>query len=145
MIFDINGKVMARDYEEYHIPKQKVGISEHDPTIWWNAIKNTCKTITKKVNVNDIIGISATFLRQTVTFLDRKGDILHPALTWMDEREEFSMKDWVEQEGVFRRAMPKILWIKKNKPEVFEKISKIAFVDTFVLKQLCDVLVTDPT
>ncbi|GAG26654.1 unnamed protein product, partial [marine sediment metagenome] len=54
-------------------------------------------------------------------------------------------KDWVEQEGAFRRAMPKILWIKKNKPEIFEKTSTIAFVDTYILNKLCEIIVTDPT
>ena len=145
IVFDINGKVKARDYEEYQFPKQAVGISEHNPLIWWNAIKKTCNTVSKKVNINDIVGISAAFLRQTITFLDNKGDPLHPALTWMDEREETSVKEWVEEEGAFRRTMPKILWIKKNKPEIFEKTSKIAFVDTYILNKLCDVIVTDPT
>ncbi|MHA2088007.1 MAG: FGGY family carbohydrate kinase, partial [Promethearchaeota archaeon] len=145
IVFDINGKVIARDYEEYHIPKQVVGISEQDPLMWWNAIRNTCNTVSKKVNVNDIIGISAAFLRQTVTFLDKKGEPLHPALTWMDEREEWNEKESIKQEDVFRRAIPKILWIKRNKPEIFEKTSKIAFVDTYILKKICETIVTDPT
>ncbi|MHA1987233.1 MAG: FGGY-family carbohydrate kinase [Promethearchaeota archaeon] len=145
IVYDINGEVKARDYEEYQIPKQAVGISEHDPLIWWNAIKKTCNTVSKKVNVNDIVGISAAFLRQTVTFLDKNGDSIHPALTWLDEREESSAKEWVEKEGAFRRAMPKILWIKRNKPEIFEKTSKIAFVDTYILNKLCEIIVTDPT
>ena len=145
IIFDINGKAVARDYQEYDVPKQAVGISEQNPLIWWNAIKKTCNIVSHKVNVNDIIGISAAFLRQTLTFLDGKGNVLHPALTWMDEREEFGMKEWIEQERAFRRAMPKILWIKKNKPEIFEKTSKIAFVDTFILNKLCEIIVTDPT
>ncbi len=145
IIFDINGKEIARDYLEYRIPKQAVGISEQDPLIWWNAIKKTCNMVSQKVNVNDIVGISAAFLRGTLTFLDDKGDALHPALTWMDERGESSANEWVEQEGAFRRAMPKILWIKKNKPEIFEKTSKIAFVDTFILNKLCEIFVTDHT
>jgi sugar (pentulose or hexulose) kinase len=145
IIFDINGKVVARDYEEYLVPNQPVGISEQDPSIWWNAIKKTCNAVSRKINTSDIIGISAAFLRQTVTFLDEKGDSLHPALTWMDEREESSAKDWIQEEGAFRRAMPKILWIKKNKPNVLEKTSKIAFVDTFILNKLCNIFVTDPT
>ncbi|MHA2282449.1 MAG: FGGY-family carbohydrate kinase [Promethearchaeota archaeon] len=145
IVFDINGKEIVRDYEEYQIPKQEVGISEQDPLIWWNAIKNTCNSVSQKVKGKDIVGISAAFSRQTVTFLDNKGDSLHPALTWMDEREESSAKDWVEQEGAFRRAMPKILWIKRNRPEIFQKTSKIAFVDTYILNKLCEIIVTDPT
>ncbi len=39
IIFDINGKLIAKSYEEYIIPKQPYGISEQDPLIWWKAIK----------------------------------------------------------------------------------------------------------
>ena len=37
-IFNIEGRVIAKAYEEYPISKQPVGISEQDPIIWWNAI-----------------------------------------------------------------------------------------------------------
>ncbi len=143
-IFDVNGKLIAKSYEEYTIPKQPKGISEQDPLIWWNAIRKTCNDVVKKININDIIGIGAAFQRQTVTFLDNKGIVLHPALTWMDGREETSAKDWFKEEGT-RRTIPKTLWIKKNKPEVFKKISKISFVDTYVYNRLCNVIATDPT
>jgi len=145
IIFDINGKAVARDYEEYQIPKQSVGISEQNPVVWWDAIKRTCTNATRNININDVIGVSAAFQRQTVTFLDNMGDVLHPAITWMDEREEFSTKDWVEEEGAFRRVMPKLLWIKKNKAELFEKVFKIAFVDTYIYYKLCKAMVTNPT
>ena len=118
-IIDINGKLIAKSYEEYTIPKQTKGISEQDPLIWWNAVKRTCNEVVKKININDIIGIAASFQRQTVTFLDNKGIILHPALTWMDGREENSAKDWLSEEGV-RRTIPKVLWIKKIS-QIFSK------------------------
>jgi len=112
--------------------------------IWWNAIKRTCNTAVKKVNINDIIGIAVTHQRQTVTFLDKEGKVLHPALTWMDGREENTAKDWLSDEGM-RRTVPKVLWIKKNKPEIFKKISKIAFTDTYIYNRLCNITACDPT
>jgi len=144
IIFNIDGKEITKSYEEYPIFKQPYGISEQDPLIWWNAVRNTCKNVMRTINPDDIIGISACFQRQTVTFLDSKGDVIHPALTWMDGREETSTKDWLKEEGS-RRTIPKILWIKKNKPEVFKKISKIAYTDTYIYNRLCNVTVTDPT
>ena len=144
IIFDINGKLIAKSYEEYTIPKQPYGISEQDPLIWWNAVKRTCKNVVKKVNINDIIGIAVSHQRQTVTFLDREGKVLHPALTWMDGREENSAKDWLSDEGM-RRTVPKVLWIKKNKPEIFKRVSKIAFTDTYIYNRLCNITACDPT
>ena len=50
IIFDIDGKEIVRAYEEYPLEKQPVGISEQEPMIWWNAVKNTCNIAVKKVN-----------------------------------------------------------------------------------------------
>ncbi|MHA1805133.1 MAG: FGGY-family carbohydrate kinase [Promethearchaeota archaeon] len=146
ILFDLDGKEISRAYEEYQLPPQPVGISEHDPEIWWNAIKNTCISALKKVNPEDVIGICADFHRATCSIIDANGEILHPALTWMDEREVTDMKSF-QEEGGLRRSIPKILWFKKNKPDLFNKTQKIIFPDTFTYMKLCgkDTCVTDPT
>jgi xylulokinase len=143
IIFDVNGKEIAKAYEEYPVVKQPVGISEQDPIIWWNAVRNTCNKAVKKINLEDIIGISASFVRGTVTIIDEKGEVLHPALTWMDEREEHTALKWQKEEDL-RRAIPKLLWIKKNKPDLFSKANKIIFPDSYIYLKLCDECVTDP-
>ncbi|MFX0021577.1 MAG: FGGY-family carbohydrate kinase [Candidatus Hermodarchaeota archaeon] len=144
IIFDINGKEVAKAYEEYPVIEQSVGISEQDPIIWWNAVKNTCNRALKSINKDDIIGISASFVRGTTTIINDKGEVLHPALTWMDEREEHTALEWKKEEDL-RRSIPKLLWIKKNKPDLFNKAYKIIFPDSYIYLRLCDVYVTDPT
>lgn len=144
ILFDMNGKEFARAYEEYPVVRQPFGISEQDPQIWWNAIKNTCNIVMKKVDPDNVIGISASFLRGTTTIIDKEGSVLHPALTWMDEREESSAKEW-QKETDLRRVIPKILWIKKNKPELFRKAAKIINPDTYIYMKLCGICATDPT
>ena len=37
VIFDSDGKEIAKAYEEYVIPNQPVGISEQVPQVWWNT------------------------------------------------------------------------------------------------------------
>lgn len=144
VVFDINGKELIKVYEEYPESKQPVGVSEQDPNIWWNAIKNTCSIVTKKVNPKDIIGISASFARATVTIISESGKILHPALTWMDDRELADAKGFNE-ELVWRNSIPKLLWLKKNKPDLFDKASKIISPDSYIYLKLCGEFVTDPT
>ncbi len=142
VIFDINGKEIARSYEEYPVVKQPVGISEQNPIIWWNAIKNTCNKVVKKINIDNVIGICADFHRATATIIDKNGEVLHPALSWMDERELA-----LEEEEGLRLSVPKILWFKNEKPDLFSKIYKIIFPDTYVYMKLCgdDVCVSEPT
>jgi len=144
IIFDINGHEIARAYEEYPIVKQPVGISEQDPIIWWNAIKNTCNKVVKKVKIDEIIGISASFHRGTASIIDKNGKVLHPALTWMDEREVVDPSMFHED---LRRTVPKILWLKNNKPDLFKQAYKIIFPDTYVYMKLCgkELCITEPT
>jgi xylulokinase len=144
IIFDINGKEIVRAYEEYPIEKQPVGISEQNPIIWWNAVKNTCNIAVKNVNPEDIIGICASFQRATAGLIDKNGDVLHPALTWMDEREVIDASTYHED---LRRTVPKILWLKNNKPDLYNQAFKIFFPDTYIYMKLCekDLFVTDPT
>jgi xylulokinase len=128
------------------IPKQPVGISEQDPKVWWNAIIQTCNKVVNsgKFNPKDIVGICASFSRATVTIINREGEILHPALTWMDEREITTAKDW-DRETDLRRVIPKLNWIRNNKPDLFSKAHKIISPDSFTYMKLCEECVTDPT
>jgi len=146
VIFDITGREIVKAYEEYQIPTQPVGVSEQDPQIWWAAIRNTCNIVVKsgKFNPEEVIGISAAFARGTVTILDNNNEILHPALTWMDERELTDAKGFKE-ELIWRNSIPKLLWLKANKPELFNKASKIVWPDSFLYLKLCDKFVSDPT
>ncbi len=146
MIFDINGKEIARTYEEYSVVEQPVGISEQAPIIWWNAIKRTCNKIMKSgvIDPNNIIGISAAFQRGAMTIIDREGKVLHPALTWMDEREVTDSKVF-QEEGGLRRSIPKILWLKNNESELYNKTFKIISTDSYIYMKLCGACVTDPT
>ncbi|MHA1193223.1 MAG: FGGY-family carbohydrate kinase [Promethearchaeota archaeon] len=146
MIFDINGKELARAYEEYPAVEQPVGISEQNPITWWNAVKSTCNKIIKSgiIDPNDIIGISAAFQRATTTIIDINGEVLHPALTWMDEREVTDFQGFHE-EGGLRRAIPKILWLKNNESELYNKTFKIISTDSYIYMKLCGACVTEPT
>jgi sugar (pentulose or hexulose) kinase len=144
IIIDILGKEIARAYEEYPITKQPIGISEQDPIIWWNAVKNTCSQVTKTVNPDDIVGVCGAFFRANITFIDKEENILHPALTWMDEREVVDTKEFSE-EGGLRRILPKILWLKNNKPEIYNKAYKIISPDSYINAKLCGEWVTEPT
>ncbi len=146
VIFDLNGKEIVKAYEEYPIVEQPVGISEQDPIIWWNAVRNTCNKVVKSgiISLKEIIGIVGTFQRATVTLIDDNGEVLHPALTWMDEREISDFRELQEERGL-RRIIPKILWFKNNKSELYNKASKIICTDSYIYTKLCGECVTDPT
>ena len=142
IIIDINGKEIVRAYEEYPVVKQPFGIAEQDPHMWWNAAKNTCKQVVKKVNVDDIVGITGGILKVNATIIDKNGEILYPAMLAMDERG----MDFQAEEGL-RLSIPKMLWLKNKKPDIFNKVYKIIFPDTYFYMNLIgkDLCITEPT
>ena len=141
-IFDIKGKQIARAYEEYPVVEQPLGISEQDPKMWWNATKNTCNKVAKKINIDDVIGISGGILRGSATIIDSNREVLHPAMLALDERG----MDFLAEEGL-SFSIPKLLWLKNEKPDIFNKVYKIIFPDTYIYMNLCgkDLCITDPT
>ncbi len=142
IIIDVNGKEIARAYEEYPVVKQPVGIAEQDPKLWWNATKNTCKEVAKKINVDDVIGIIGGFMRGNATIIDKNGEILYPCMLAMDERG----LDFQAEEGL-RISIPKMLWLKHEEPEIFNKAYKIVLPDTYIYMNLIgkDFYITEPT
>ncbi|MHA1130582.1 MAG: FGGY-family carbohydrate kinase, partial [Candidatus Helarchaeota archaeon] len=144
IVYDSQGKEITKSYEEYKIERQPPGISEHNPEIWWSAVKTTCNQVSRKINLEDLVGICFAFHRATTTIIDKDGKILHPALTWMDEREVTDLKAFQGEVGL-RRSIPKVLWIKNNHPALFEKAAKIISPDSYFYMKLCDQCVTDPS
>ena len=143
VIFNIDGKEIGRAYEEYPLKRQPVGISEQDPMIWWNAVKSTCNNAVKNVNSDDIIGICTSIQRATAGLIDKNGEVLHPALTWMDEREAYDSN--IDED--LRITASKVLWLKSHKPELYNQTHKIFFTNTYICMKLCgkDLIVTDHT
>ncbi len=146
IVFNTEGREILKFYEEYPTTRQPPGISEQDPKIWWDTIKTTCQKVAKNkaIKPNEISGICATFQRATVSIVDKNGEVLHPALTWMDEREITTFKEF-QEEGGLRRTIPKLLWLKNNHPNLFEKAHKIIFPDVYCYMKLCGEIVTDST
>jgi xylulokinase len=142
IIFDIDGNEIASAYEEYPVVEQPIGISEQDPKMWWNTTKNTCNQVVKKVNVNDIIGICGGIQRGNATIIDKNRKILHPAMLTLDERGI----DFQAEEGL-RMSIPKMMWLKNERTEIFDKVYRIIFPDTYIYMNLCgeDICVTEPT
>ena len=80
IIFDENGREMARDYEEYQSTYPRPAWVEQNAMDWWNAVCNTSKRAIEKAGVSpgDIAGISVTNQRETTVPVDEDGNPLRP-------------------------------------------------------------------
>lgn len=141
----IKGLVMSSNYEIIHIESvkydvmvRKSGYSEQDPLKWLEAFEQLITNISHKViDFNDkLLKICFSGQMHSLVLLDRLDQILYPAILWNDVRN-FKQCEYLNNEHkkeileitknivLEGFTLPKILWIKENKKDIFSKIAKI--------------------
>ncbi len=109
------------------------------------------------IDPEDILALSATSMREGIVLYDEDGEELW-AVANVDARadkevrelkEEFESieKDFYEISGqtFALGALPRILWLKNNHPEIYAKVARVSMIGDWVLSRLSGVIATDPS
>lgn len=157
IIFDTNGKIVSKSYQEYPTHFPSPSWVEQDALEWWRAVCSTAKTAIKKskVHPDDIRGISVTNQRETIVPVSSQGEPLRKAIVWQDRRTTEECNKIATNIGAQKIyattgltidpyfSAPKILWIKKNEQEIFSKTYKFLLVHDYVIMKLSGEFVTE--
>jgi len=148
IIFDSDGKVISNSHEKVSSYINK-DLFEQDPHEWWSKGLNCMKKVLEKErNINFI---TVTSSAACLVPVDDKGDPLCNAIMVSDKRSHKESKEISELES-FRQLphksdptliIPKIMWIKKNSPEIFEKTHKFLSPNDFLINKMADIYVID--
>ncbi|MFO7989615.1 MAG: FGGY-family carbohydrate kinase [Desulfotignum sp.] len=154
MIFTVNGEMAARVKECYPpCVSPGPGLAEQDPDIYWYSLKTACRKLkqTAPQFFDNIAGIGVTTLRNTLVNLDRQGQVLRPAITWMDQRraDPQTGKALLLRLGYKmpvlgdilkeNHALGKCNWIMQHQPEIWENTHKYVQVSGFLNHRLTGV------
>ena len=89
LLFAENGELLAREQQSY-IPyySSKPGWAEQDPEIYWKSLVTACQILKKKhpQPFASIAGVGVTSQRASMINVDEKGQVLRPAMVWLDQR-----------------------------------------------------------
>lgn len=145
LLVDNNGKILAQVTEEYEVYYPKEGWSEQNPSDWLLAIKRGIDKIFDGENKReDVKGVSFGGQMHGLVMLDENDQVIRPAILWNDGRTQKQTDYLNEVVGKEKLAAltanvafagftaPKILWIKENEPENFNKIAKICLPKDYV-------------
>ena len=146
IIFDASGSILDKAYQEYPTQTPSPGIVEQNPEDWWIAIKTSAKKAfhLSKIDPKAVAGIGVITQRATVAPVNKNAEVLYPAMTWMDARSSPSA-DALSEQYPQRGMLSKILWLKDNLPDIFEKAYKFITVDAYVYYKLTGNFVSDFT
>ena len=156
-IFDPDGKVIAQGGSEYPVSYPEKGWAEQDPADWWNGICRATREMISESGIDpaDIAGIGIDGQSWSAIALDRDGNALCPTPIWTDTRSETICRETAERLGEDKifglcgnpvspcYTWPKILWYRKNRPEVFEKTEKILQSNSYIAYRMTGEITQD--
>ncbi len=154
VLFDGTGKVLCEYNEEYDLIFSGTFV-EQDANKWWDLVQKGLRYVTDSTGVSDISGISVS--TQSISFVpvDRNGDPLDNAVSWLDLRAgeecgellarfgEKYINDVTGKPCLADYSLPKLIWYKNNRPEIYNSAWKLLFPLDFLNMKLCGRAVCD--
>lgn len=144
LAIDDTGTVIASHTSPHSLSTPHPLWSEQNPSDWWNATRMGIKEILKKVSKDAIRSIGLTGQMHGLVILDAQEKILRPAIIWNDGRshkECEEIEDLLGKEFLYGHIgsellpcfiAPKLIWVKKNEPEVFRRIAHILLPKDYI-------------
>ena len=141
--------------KEYPLYFPHPGWSEQKPEDWIAAIRDGIPELVAGIDASEVAGIGAGGQMHGLVVLDDGDRVLRPAILWNDGRTQ-EETDYLNEEvgkSVLAKytgniafagfTAPKILWMKKHEPELFERIAKVMLPKDYVNYVLTGVHCTD--
>lgn len=161
VIFDTFGnQISVAQHEWAHLEEEGVPNSmSFDFDANWILTCECIKESLSSANLSgeDIAALSATSMREGIVLYDNVGRELW-AVANVDARagEEvrFLKENFKGIEEEFYKesgqtfalgAIPRILWLKNNRPEIYERVAKISMIGDWILARLSGIIATDPS
>lgn len=141
------GALIADAVSPLQVTRPHPGWSEQSPDAWWDATQSAIDALAKvePQKISKVRGIGLSGQMHGATLIDENDKILRPAILWNDGRSSSECLE-IERDCPNSRAIagniamagftaPKIAWVRKNEPEIFEKIAKVLLPKDYV--RLC--------
>lgn len=157
-LFDGRGKLLAVNTQEYDLIVPKVNYVEEDAEVYWQSFKFGLKAIQAihQIKEEDELALAMSAQGETLFFIGVDDKPLRNAIVWMDNRafneareitERFSNETCYKVTGQvsFEPCWPasKILWVRKNEPDVFRRTKKFLLIEDYFIYRMTGELVTE--
>ncbi|HSV31585.1 MAG TPA: xylulokinase [Atribacteraceae bacterium] len=157
LVVDESGELLAAASSEYPLYTPRPNWAEQNPGDWWQGTLSALRAALSQQGIEPagVQGIGLTGQMHGSVFLDERGAVLRPAILWCDQRTAMECREITEIIG-HERIMeincnpvlagfqaPKILWVKNNEPEIFQKIARVLLPKDYIRYCLTGDFATD--
>jgi len=156
-LFDSQGTCLATALEEYRLITPKADQVELDPATYWTASCNTLRSVLDQADIDRelVSALTVSSQGETLISLDEQGNPVRNAIIWMDNRAVSQVEKLKRTLGSnvyditgIPEIVPtwpacKILWLKENEPENYDRTAKFMLVQDYLIYKLTGKFVTD--
>jgi xylulokinase len=150
-LFSEDGQLVTINRQEYEIDYPVPGWAEVDPDSWWSLVRKALKEVLNRpdITAGEIYSVGISTLCPALLAVDHSFQVLHPAIIFIDQRsskEAEKIKRVIPEEVFFEttgnRIIPgassltSIIWLKKNRPEVYRKTSFFGHGNSYIAYKL---------
>ena len=151
LLVDEEGKIRRSVTREYPLSMPRPGWSEQNPMDWWSACLIGAEELLVGFDRSEVAGIGCGGQMHGLVVLDENDEIIRDAILWNDGRtsEEVDyLNDTIGRDVISGYTAniafagftaPKLLWMRKNEPENFSRISKIMLPKDYINYKLTGV------
>lgn len=144
LLVNSSGEILNEISKDYPVFYPHPGWSEQNPADWWNAVEQGINELISGFDKASVAGIGCGGQMHGLVVLDENDNIIRPAILWNDGRtsaeveylNEVIGKDVISENtaniAFAGFTAPKLLWMRKNEPELFAKINKIMLPKDYI-------------
>ncbi|HRX10651.1 MAG TPA: FGGY family carbohydrate kinase [Draconibacterium sp.] len=144
-LIDSHGNIINQATHSYPFYLPQPGWAEQEPLDYWNAVVTNTKELTASINKEQILGMVFTTQAMGIIPVDKKGNVLHKNISWVDGRAEeqakwmmnmfggrATFKSFLGIEITGKDVIPKLRWLKQNEPELYKNTYKFLDVNGYL-------------
>ena len=154
LLMNENGKIEKIVSKEYPLYLPQPEWSEQNPDDWYAGTVAGIKELIQGFETK-IKGIAVAGQMHGLVVLDKEDKVIRPAILWNDGRSKVQtdylnnvigkdkLSEYTANIAFAGFTAPKILWLKENEPQNFEKINKIMLPKDYIVYKLSGNFTTD--
>ena len=155
LLMDEDGTILNIVSKEYPIEFPHPGWSQQRPEDWLKNSKEGIRELLSGFDSSKVAGIGCGGQMHGLVTLDSDDNVIRPAILWNDGRTgaeteylntvigKDRLSGYTANIAFAGFTAPKILWMKKNEPELFAKIDKIMLPKDYLAYMLTGSFCTD--
>lgn len=154
----MDGRVEAQASLEHAIDLPAPGRAEQDPEVWWSEVTQLCRVLADRTPGawRHLRAVGASGVAATVVPVDADGRPTHPAILYGIDTRAIREIAWLNARLGARRVVarggrpltthsagPKILWLRRHRPDVFAATRWFLGASGFLTHRLTGVATMD--